>query len=167
MSREIKRKKNQIADIESTLLAIVRQSAGISRLSLSKELKVAASTVGTYVERLKSEGYLLETKKEKTLKSGRPEVLLRLNPQRGEFIGVDFYAEHILAESLDFANRQVKQEIVRISQDDSEKTVLQKLLTVIKNCWFIYKPWRASARVCYTPSLKCAIQKGKKAISEK
>ena len=47
------------------------------------------------------------------------------------------------------------------------KTAMSNCLTAIKNCWFIYKPWRASARVCYTPSSKFAMQKGKKASSEK
>ena len=57
--KEIKRKKDLIAGIESKLLGIVRESDGISRLALSKKLSLAPSTVGIYVERLLEEGFLM------------------------------------------------------------------------------------------------------------
>ncbi|MCM8536378.1 MAG: ROK family transcriptional regulator [Lentisphaeraceae bacterium] len=132
MPKEIKRKKGLIEGVESELISIVRESEGISRLSLSKKLKLAPSTVGIYVERLLEEGFLLEAKKQKAVRSGRPEVFLTLNPERGEFIGVDFYAEHILAMSVDFSNNLLKEFTVKLSPDDSQEEVLGKLSKAIK-----------------------------------
>ena len=132
MPKEIKRKKGLIEGVESELISIVRESEGISRLSLSKKLKLAPSTVGIYVERLLEEGFLLEAKKQKAVRSGRPEVFLTLNPERGEFIGVDFYAEHILAMSVDFSNKLLKEFTVKVSPQDSQKEILIKLSQAIK-----------------------------------
>lgn len=132
MPKEIKRKKELIANIQSNLLSIVRESDGISRLVLSKKLKLAPSTVGIYVERLLEEGFLLEAKKKKALRSGRPEVHLMINPDRGHFIGVDFYAERIMAMSVDFANDYLKQEIIDVDESDSEESLKIKILNCIE-----------------------------------
>jgi predicted NBD/HSP70 family sugar kinase len=103
----------------------------VSRLALSKELDLAPSTIGIYVERLLEEGFLCEEKQQKPQKSGRPEVFLKLNPARGFFVGVDFYAEHIMALSVDFANQSVKQEVILLDSSDDEKCILKKIVKVI------------------------------------
>ncbi|MCH2207206.1 MAG: ROK family transcriptional regulator [Lentisphaerales bacterium] len=133
MPKEIKRKKELIAGIESKLLGIVREADGISRLSLSKQLSLAPSTVGIYVERLLEEGFLVEAKKKKALKSGRPEVQLLVNPERGEFIGIDFFAERIMAMAVDFGNNKLREHVVAVCKTDSADILGKKLIQCIEN----------------------------------
>lgn len=40
------------------------------------------------------------------------------------------------------------------------KQKIRKALTAIRNCWYIYKPWRAEPRICNTPPSKFSVQKG-------
>ncbi len=40
-------------------------------------------------------------------------------------------------------------------------------LKAIKNCWFVYKPWRTAPRICHTPASKFTKQKGRTMLSEK
>ena len=127
------REKKLIAGIESKLLGIVREADGISRLALSKQLSLAPSTVGIYVERLLEEGFLLEAKKKKALKSGRPEVHLLVNPERGEFIGVDFFAERIMAMAVDFGNNKLREHVVSVTKTDSAETLEKKLILCIES----------------------------------
>ena len=138
MPKEIKRKKELIAGIESKLLGIVREADGISRLSLSKQLSLAPSTVGIYVERLLEEGFLVEAKKKKALKSGRPEVQLLVNPERGEFIGIDFFAERIMAMAVDFGNNKLREHVVAVCKTDSADILGKKLIQCIENVIQIY-----------------------------
>lgn len=39
------------------------------------------------------------------------------------------------------------------------KNMMNKCLIAIKNCWFIYKPWRAEPRICHTPPSEFSTQK--------
>lgn len=40
-------------------------------------------------------------------------------------------------------------------------------MRAIRNCWFIYKPWRAEPRICHTPPSTFSVQKGAEMILEK
>jgi len=41
------------------------------------------------------------------------------------------------------------------------KKALANCLRAVKSCWYIYKPWRSSPRICNTPPSKFTVHKGK------
>ncbi len=104
----VKKKPLAVANLESSAVRAVRAWGSIARIDLARELKVVASTVGIYVDRLIQDGYLLEsTKANRGL--GRPAVLIELNPKAGRFIGVDFDARQIMAVTVNFAQQPLAQ----------------------------------------------------------
>ncbi len=117
---------DQRAAIESELLKRVRAHPGISRIAHSRNLELAPSTVGSYVERLLAEGFLAESEKVDS-EAGRPPTALRLNPEGGQFIGVDFEARSIMATAVDFSARPLKQAHLSIQTSDSVPEIIRKI----------------------------------------
>ena len=125
------RAPHHTSDLESNILKRVRSSSGVSRVELARHLDLAPSTAGIYVERLIQEGYLEEADKAER-ESGRPPTLLRLNPERGEFIGVDFEARHIMAVAVDFSDKPLRNAHLLIAESDSAEQVARKIEQAIK-----------------------------------
>src|SRR5436190_16467423 len=101
-------KHETIALQQADLLRRVRAREGMSRVELARGLNLAPSTVGIYVDHLVDEGYLFEGKATER-ESGRPPTILALNPHGGRFIGVDFEARNIMAVSVDFSQKRIKE----------------------------------------------------------
>lgn len=121
----------QTSGLESDILKHVRSSSGISRIELARALGLAASTAGTYVERLIKEGFLEETDKAER-GTGRPPMLLCLNPEGGEFVGVDFEARNILSVAVDFSDKPLRNARSEISANDSAEDVIEKIEETIE-----------------------------------
>ena len=122
----LKIKQDVVAGIEAELLRCVRADETMSRVELARRLTLAPSTVSIYVDRLIAEGFLLE--KEKVEREyGRPPKALGLNPQGGRFIGVDFEARNLMATSIDFSQRPLKQYRDGIQASDSVDVILKKI----------------------------------------
>jgi N-acetylglucosamine repressor len=120
-------KPQAVADLESTLLRVVCSREAVSRIELARELKLVPSTAGIYVDRLIQSGYLLEAPATaRTL--GRPPVLLKLNPQGGRFIGVDFDARQIMTVAVDFAQRPLEQ----VSRTIPARATVEGILQLIE-----------------------------------
>lgn len=124
--QSVKTKQRAIAEAESELIRVVRQTESVSRVELARQLNLAPSTVGLYVDRLVSEGFLQEGRKA-TSGAGRPRTLLDLNPEAGHFIGVDFEASQIAITAVDFSQQVLQQEVVRILASDSAAQVVKKI----------------------------------------
>jgi N-acetylglucosamine repressor len=122
----MKRSLDQIACIESAILKQVRAQPGVSRIVLSRKLQIAPSTVGNYAGRLIAEGFLVESEKAE-FESGRPPTALRLNPEGGQFIGVDFEARNIMAMAVDFSDRPLKHAHKEIQKSDTATDVIKKI----------------------------------------
>src|SRR5581483_6379342 len=103
----LKIKRKAIANLEAELLRRVRAKEGLSRVDLARQLSLAPSTVGVYVDRLILEGFLTERQK-LDRDFGRPPPLLALNPEGGRFIGVDFDAHNIMATVVDFSQQPMR-----------------------------------------------------------
>jgi glucokinase len=116
----------QMSSLESEILKRVRSRPGISRIALSRVLQIAPSTVGNYVGRLLTEGFLVESEKADR-EAGRPPTSLRLNPDSGQFIGVDFEARKIMAMAVDFSDRPLKHSHQDIQNSDSAPQVVEKI----------------------------------------
>jgi len=122
----MKRSIEQIANIESEILKQVRAQPGISRISMARKLQIAPSTVGNYIGRLIAEGFLVESEKA-DYESGRPPTAIRLNPDGGQFIGVDFEARNIMAMAVDFSDRPLKHAHREIQKSDSVAGIIEKI----------------------------------------
>jgi glucokinase len=122
----MRRTSHQTSGLESNILKHVRASTGISRVELARAVGLAPSTAGVYVERLIKEGFLIETDKAER-EAGRPPMLLRLNPEGGEFVGVDFEASKILSVSVDFSDKPLRNARSQIGPKDSADEVLNKI----------------------------------------
>src|SRR5690348_17242724 len=116
----------QVASIEAEILKNVRSHPGISRVALARNLKIAPSTVGSYASRLIAEGFLAESEN-MGYEPGRPPTALRLNPEGGQFIGVDFEARNIMATAVDFSDRPLKHTHQKIEESDSVPEILAKI----------------------------------------
>jgi glucokinase len=115
-----------IAGVQADLLRRVRAHEGLSRAELARSLNLAPSTIGIYVDHLIEEGFLFEGKPAER-NFGRPPTILGLNPRGGRFIGVDFEARNIMAESVDFSQKPLKQFHDTLSGADSAENVLRKI----------------------------------------
>src|SRR5688572_380855 len=127
----MRRTPHHTSDLESNILKRVRSSNGVSRVELARHLGLAPSTAGIYVERLIEEGYLEESDKAER-ETGRPPMLLRLNPERGEFVGVDFEARNIMAVAVDFSDKPLRNAHLRIAESDSVVQIARNIEQAIK-----------------------------------
>jgi len=127
----LRRSVFQTTNLVSLILKRVRASGKISRVELARDLNLAPSTAGVYVERLLEEGFLLETE-ETTGEAGRPPRLLRTNSEGGEFIGVDFEARNIMAVAVDFSDRPLRNAHGFIEASDSVEKVIAKIEEAIR-----------------------------------
>jgi N-acetylglucosamine repressor len=122
----MKLSSEQVANIEAEILKRVRAQPGISRIALSRKLQLAPSTVGNYVGRLITEGFLAESAPAGS-EPGRPPTALRLDPDGGQFIGVDFEARNIMAMAVDFSDRPLKQAHKSIRESDTVPQIIEKI----------------------------------------
>ncbi|HEV2391976.1 MAG TPA: ROK family transcriptional regulator [Verrucomicrobiae bacterium] len=120
----------QRAVVESEILKRVRAHPGISRVALSRKLQIAPSTVGVYVGRLVSHGFLAETQSVDST-PGRPPTALELNPNGGQFIGVDFEARSMTAMAVDFSANPLRQAHGEIEAGDSASVILKRIERLI------------------------------------
>lgn len=128
----MRRNSIQTADLTVDILKRVRASSGISRVQVARELGLAPSTTGVYVERLIADGFLMETAVEDAARrTGRPPRLLHMNPDGGEFIGVDFEARNIMAMAVDFADRPLRNVHKEITKADSVAQIVDKIAEAI------------------------------------
>lgn len=127
----MRRTRHHTTDLESSILKRVRAADGVSRVELARNLGLAPSTAGIYVERLIAEGYLEESDKAER-DNGRPPRLLRLNPERGEFVGVDFEARNIMAVAVDFSDKPLRNAHLRIAESDSVEQITRKIEQVVR-----------------------------------
>src|SRR5690242_8580853 len=125
-SQRFKIKHEMIAGVQGELLRRVRAHEGLSRAELARSLNLAPSTIGIYVDHLIREGFLFEGKPAER-NFGRPPTILDLNPRGGRFIGVDFEARNIMAESVDFSQKPLKQFHDTLTATDSAENVLRKI----------------------------------------
>jgi len=127
----LKIKRKAIANLEAELLRRVRAKEGMSRVDLARQLSLAPSTVGAYVDRLIMEGFLSERQKVER-DFGRPPTLLALNPEGGRFIGVDFDAHNIMATVVDFSQQPMRQIHKAIRPSDSVGQIIGKVERAIE-----------------------------------
>jgi len=129
--RTIRTKHQIVARVEAELLKRLRAGDGLSRVELARELQLAPSTAGIYVDRLLRDRFIVERHKAGR-EQGRPPMLLVPNPDGGRFVGVDFEARSILATVVDFSQQVVKQARREIRAGDSVERILMRIEEIIR-----------------------------------
>ena len=128
--RAIRTKHQIVARVEAELLRRLRAHDGLSRVDLARELQLAPSTAGIYVDRLLRDRFIMESRKAGR-EQGRPPTLLVPNPDGGRFVGVDFEARSIVATVVDFSQQMVKQARRAIREGDSVERILGRIEEII------------------------------------
>lgn len=90
----------------SSVLRIIRERKGISRAELSRQLGMSRSSISSIVEQLLSLGIVAESHLAKS-SGGRPPVVLQLQPDCCQVIGVELGSSHITVVSMNL-NGQIQ-----------------------------------------------------------
>ena len=129
-SSELQFKINQ-----SIIFNYLRENSPISRAKISKDLKISAPAVSRVIEKLISDNYVLETKKQET-KSGKRPTLLALNKDRGLVLGIDLGSEKIRMSLMNYDGNIVKKytgpEI--LDSSDIDEVLKKEILKVFNDC---------------------------------
>jgi len=119
-------------DIVSSVMQKLRLLKSISRVELARQLSVAPSTVGIHVDRLVELGFLRQGHRQES-GSGRPATLIELNPEAGQFIGIDLDSREVHGVSVDFAQRVLRDRTVSVRSNESASNVLELIESVIED----------------------------------
>ncbi len=119
-------------DIVSSVMQKLRLLKSISRVELARQLSVAPSTVGIHVDRLVELGFLRQGLRQES-GSGRPATLIELNPEAGQFIGIDLDSREVHGVSVDFAQRVLRDRTVSVRSNESASNVLELIESVIED----------------------------------
>ena len=129
--RTTRHKHLMVAHLKADILLRVRARDDLSRVELASQLKLSPSTIGDYVDRLIADGFLVEWQKPDR-DYGRPPTLLALNPDGGYFIGVDFHAQRLQANLVDFSQKPVRRVQKDILATDSVDEIIAKIKDAIE-----------------------------------
>jgi glucokinase len=124
-------KQNAALAVASAVVQRLRNADGISRIDLAREMGLAPSTIGSYVERLIADGVLREGKK-CAYSAGRPATILELNPHVGQFVGVDFEARQVMATAIDFSQESLNRCSLKMNAADTAQTAVGKIKKAIE-----------------------------------
>ena len=134
-SSELQFKINQ-----SIIFNYLRENGPISRAKISRDLKISAPAVSRVIEKLISNNYVLETKKQET-KCGKRPTLLALNKDKGFVLGIDLGGEKIRMSLMNYSGVIVKKYIGPEIMDSTDiglrlnKEILKALDDCKKNEW--------------------------------
>ena len=110
----------------------LRSGRADCRRSLAKQLQLAASTAGHYVEQLLAAGLISEDRAAATGR-GRPRRLLRVAGRAGWFAGVEFHAQRVQAVAVDFAGRMQASQQTRLPAAVTTRQILAEITRLVRS----------------------------------
>jgi len=124
---------------ERRLLNLIREEGPISRNELAKRAKISKVAVSGIVNRLDSDGFILESGKgESTSKGGKRPTLLKLNPDNGYVIGIQIKRGKITVAlaNIESTIKGIEQHAYKInaSIDEVISTIFTKIDFLLKRC---------------------------------
>lgn len=112
------------------ILNLIRTHEHCSRYDIKKMTAYSMATVLAVIDELVAGGYIVEAQSaEKNV--GRKPTLLRINPDYGYFVGLEFHATQVNCAALDFLGRIIHQSDLPICEGDEAQAVLHKLRRLI------------------------------------
>ncbi len=129
MRRTLKFSKTASAQLQykinmSIIFHYIRQQGPITRANVARDLNISAPAVSRVIERLSSEGYVVETGKAKS-KTGKKPILLKTNDHKGFVVGIDLGRDRIRCRLSNFSGLATKN-MWGANIEDSEN-ILEKL----------------------------------------
>ena len=118
--------------VESSVIQKIRYLNRVSRVELSRQLSLAPSTIGIHVDRLMDQGFLRQGHQQEST-SGRPATLVELNPDAGQFVGIDLDSRQVHGVSVDFAQRLLRDRTVSVRSNASAENVMDLIESVIED----------------------------------
>jgi glucokinase-like ROK family protein len=107
-------------------LDLIRFSgAGMSRTELAEQMGLTRAAVSLIVNDLLESGVIIETES-RSIPSGRPPIVLEINPQRGLVGAVDIGATHLSIAVADFAARIRQETEIPLDIKDGPEICLAK-----------------------------------------
>jgi len=103
---------------------------GLSRTDLAEEMGLTRSAVTIIVNDLIAHGIILETESRST-SSGRPPVVLEINPNQGLVAAIDMGAMHLSAALSDFSARILEEIEIPFRISDGPEKCLQEAERVL------------------------------------
>ncbi|MDD5623057.1 MAG: ROK family protein [Actinomycetota bacterium] len=115
---------------KSIVFNYLRENKSISRIKVSKDLKISAPTVSKIVSGLISEGYVIEVGKDESTGGKRP-TQLNFNSDIGSVIGVDLGKDRVRMVRCDLSGNILEKQIgFKIFYKDTE--LLNKIIKEIR-----------------------------------
>ncbi len=108
----------------ASVLALLRSRQGMSRAGLAKKLGLSRGGITRIVQDLLDEGMVLETS-ERTIQQGRPGIVLGLNPQYCNAIGIDLAHSLISVVVVDMVATPIWHREIAIDPQASTGSYLQ------------------------------------------
>lgn len=124
-------RETKLAAKKAQIVNEVFRSAQCSRFDLARRLNINATAVGGYVDEFLRAGLLVEGEPVQS-RPGRAPVPLRLNPDHGCFLGVDFEALRARAALCDFAGGVLHEREVPIKAGAGRESVLRAVVSLAR-----------------------------------
>jgi predicted NBD/HSP70 family sugar kinase len=124
-------RETKLAAKRSQILYEVFRRGQCSRFDLARRLNINATAVGGYVDEFLGAGLLLEGSPIQS-RPGRAPVPLRINPEHGCFLGLEFEALRARAVLCDFAGGVLHQEEVPLKVGVTRDAVLRAVVALAR-----------------------------------
>lgn len=104
---------------------------GLSRTELAEEMGLTRAAVTIIINDLISSGIIIETES-RTTSSGRPPVVLEINPNHGLVAAIDMGANHLAVALGDFSARILGEVEINFRIEDGPEACLKEVDRVLK-----------------------------------
>ncbi len=112
------------------MLNIIRFHKNVSRYDIKKMTSYSMTTVIGMIDELVSQGYVYEEECEEN-RVGRKPVWIKINPEGGFFIGIEFNGRIMHCDILDFSGSVIYRNETSMCREDSRDDILMKILNNI------------------------------------
>ncbi len=119
---------------EIRILNLIRANAPISRIELAKKTNISKVAISEIVNRLDNEGYILEVGKgQSTKKGGKRPTLIKLNPENGYVIGIEFKRNKVRLALSNLESKIITHQQINYDIGLTITAVLDKIFKMIDN----------------------------------
>ena len=109
------------------ILNIIRFHKDVSRFEIKKLTFYSMTTVISVIDELISQGYIYEEESEEN-RVGRKPIWIRINPEGGYFIGVEFNGRMMHCNMLDFSGSVTYRHKTIMNQEDDPSDIVTKII---------------------------------------
>jgi len=124
-------RETKLAAKKNRILNEAFRSGGCSRFQLAQRLNINATMVGRYVDQFLRDGLLVEDEPTPSGR-GRSPVPLRVNPEYGCFLGLDFEALRARGVLCDFAGHVISEKETPFKSKVTRDAVLRQIVALAR-----------------------------------